>query len=288
VALISGATPLVYDLMRGKDAISVHHNTYTQESPRAPIYDMHYALEFGVLLSGSMRRLYPDWDCVLGPGHVWFQGAWEPHGYELLTLPVTTLVFGLVPQAFMAGFAETPPDYDWMAPFVAPPRDRPQVPPGLRREVLNTASKVTGRLTLRKSPVRLWNTLLLFEMMLLARDDWQPPTRAFAPHPDAHTRINQAISMVLASSTAVSVAEAAKACDMSRNAFSRLFTSAMGLPFAKYCLRHRLSAGAEQLARTDHPIKSIAMEWGFADASHFSQCFHKHYGCSPAEYRRRQ
>ena len=159
---------------------------------------------------------------------------------------------------------------------------------GLRREVLNTALKVTGRLALRKSPVRLWNTLLLFEMMLLARDDWRPPSRDFAPHPDAHTRINQAISMVLASSHAVSVAEAAKACDMSRNAFSRLFTSAMGLPFAKYCLRHRLSAGAEQLARTDHPIKSIAMEWGFADASHFSQCFHKHYGCSPAEYRRRR
>jgi AraC-like DNA-binding protein len=284
VALPSGSLPLVYDLLRGGRAVTAHYNRYLGQQPA--VYDMHYALEFGVLLSGRMSRHYPEWSTRLQPGEVWFQGAWEPHGYEVPSSPTTALVFGVIPQTFMAGLMGTA-DYDWMAPFLAPPAARPQTPPALRREAWTAAQKAVSRLTGDTPPAGVWSTLMLFELMLLARDGWAAPARPSAPSPESYQLVNRAIAHVLASRRQITVEEAAHACGLGRNAFSRLFTSSVGLSFAKYGLRHRLSGGAEQLRRTDHPIKAIAAEWHFTDASHFTQCFRKHYGCSPAEYRRR-
>jgi AraC-like DNA-binding protein len=284
VALPDGSIPLVYDLIRGKEAITAHHNTYVIKQP--PVYDMHYALEFGLLLSGRMRRLSEDWEGIIGPGQVWFQGAWEPHGYELLTLPTQALVFGVVPQVLVTANAEEAPDYDWMAPFAAPPEKRPQAAPRTQRELQSIASKVIARLPANGPQVQLWKRFLFLEMQLLVREDWTPPPRVYTPVPDSYSRIDRAVGMVLASRRPVSVEQAAKACGMSRNAFNRLFAALMGITFAKYCLRHRLSAGAGQLLSTDDPIKAIAADWGFTSASHLNQCFRKHYGCSPGEYRR--
>jgi AraC-like DNA-binding protein len=284
LARVQRASPIVWDLLRGKEAISAIHTTFTQ--PQSPFREMHQALEFGVLLYGRIRRFCEGTERVIEPGEAWFQGAWEPHAYQLLTLPTVALAFGVLPQVLiMAGFEDAPP-YDWMAPFTASPEARPKTAPSKRRELLTLASKVISPRTSGSPDGRVRKRLLFFEMMLIAREGWTPPVSHQAPLHDLYDRISRAVGMVLASRRPVGLEEAAKACGMSRNAFSRLFRTSLGITFAKYCLRHRLSAAAEQLLHTDDPVKVVAAQWGFADASHFGQCFREHYGCPPAEYRR--
>ena len=98
-ALSAHPRPRVWDLLRGKETVSIHHTTFSV--PQEPYVEMHSALEFGVLLSGRLRRLGEGYARVLEPGDVWFQGAWEPHAYELLALPTAALSFGMLPQALL-------------------------------------------------------------------------------------------------------------------------------------------------------------------------------------------
>ncbi len=284
-ALSAHSRPRVWDLLRGKETVSIHHTTFSV--PQEPYVEMHSALEFGVLLSGRLRRLGEGYARVLEPGDVWFQGAWEPHAYELLALPTAALSFGMLPQALLAERLEESAHYDWLAPFVAPPELRPRPPAARRHDFLALAGRVIGKQSAGSVEAGLWRLIIFLEMMLLAREHWVPPARPSVPPPEAYSRVSRAVGMVLTASQPVSVGEAARACDLSRGAFSRLFKAAIGITFAKYCLRHRLGAAAEQLLRSDGPIKAVANAWGFVDASHFDRCFQKHYACSPLVYRRR-
>jgi len=38
--------------------------------------------------------------------------------------------------------------------------------------------------------------------------------------------------------------------------------------------------------RTNDPLRVVAQQWGFTDIRHLDRCFRRHYGCSPATYRR--
>ena len=49
----------------------------------------------------------------------------------------------------------------------------------------------------------------------------------------------------------------------------------------------RLEAGAALLAGSDLPVAEIALATGFADQSHFTRRFSRHFGVAPAAYRRR-
>jgi AraC-like DNA-binding protein len=272
----------VWDLTRGREDVSTNYTTFITHE--APGFEMHRALEFGMLVAGRIRRFCGGYEYLISPGEAWFQGAFEPHTYETVMLPTVALSFGALPEAVAAVGLEEATPYDWMAPFTVPPEARPRTLPHVRKDLLQLAAKVTGLGRFAPSERAAWRRLLFFEMMLLAREGWTPPT----PHrlsSSSYDRIGEAIALVLSSQEPVSVVEAAKACNLSRNAFGRIFRTATGSTFARYCLLHRLGTAAQQLLATDKPIKAIAAEWGFASASHFGECFRKHYRCSPAEYR---
>jgi transcriptional regulator GlxA family with amidase domain len=95
------------------------------------------------------------------------------------------------------------------------------------------------------------------------------------------------VSLVFDSRRLVTVQEAAHACSMSRNSFAGLFRNVMGVSFGDFALRHRITAAAEELVRASEPLKAVAANWGFADISHFTRCFVRHYGISPGAYRTR-
>ena len=98
-----------------------------------PIYDMHFAFELGVVLTGRMVREYQRMKLDVGAGEAWLTGIWEPHGFHLKETPCEVLVF-IISPTFLS--TADRPYYNWTEGFMLPPRNRPQVPARRRAEVL--------------------------------------------------------------------------------------------------------------------------------------------------------
>jgi AraC family transcriptional regulator len=77
----------------------------------------------------------------------------------------------------------------------------------------------------------------------------------------------------------------ARAAQLSRAHFVRLFTAAVGLPPSDYVFARRIDRAMRMLLATDTPINAIASACGFADANYFSKAFRRAKGCSPGAFR---
>jgi AraC-like DNA-binding protein len=136
-----------------------------------------------------------------------------------------------------------------------------------------------------KSHRELRLQLLMLETILELMDQWQPSLRPQVDT-DGYARIRSAVGMASSSRKFVSIEQAAAACGLKRNALGRLFQAVMGIGFAQFALRYRLSGAANQLRCSDDPIKAVAADWGFTDDSHLHRLIRRHYGVTPLEYRR--
>lgn len=81
-----------------------------------------------------------------------------------------------------------------------------------------------------------------------------------------------------------SVTTAARAAGLSREAFSRKFRLAHGLPPSLYSSLSRLNA-ARHLLRAGEAPAAVAAETGFADQSHLGRAFRRAFGVPPGLYR---
>jgi AraC-like DNA-binding protein len=258
-------------------------NVYRDRDPRR--FDMHYGLELGIVLSGSMRRFYRDFRTDLQPGEVWLCGMWEPHGSEILRAPCRVVVLILWPPMLASMRQPETPHFNWLAPFIAPPRQRPKARPSIRRNLIQLGERIT-QLPLKSKNKALWLRVCLMAILLHLEEDWTPsPVNGIASS-DSFTRIDKAIQMVFDSRRRISIREAARVCGMSRNPFAILFKRFMGIDFSDFALRYRLQGAAQDLLQTDAPLKAAARDWGFTDPSHLHRCFRRHYGCSPNQYRK--
>lgn len=79
--------------------------------------------------------------------------------------------------------------------------------------------------------------------------------------------------------------ELARLANMSVRAFERKFHSAFHLTPQKYLRRLRLHMAGRILAYTGRPLADVAASCGFADQSHFTREFRRHFGTTPKEYR---
>jgi AraC-like DNA-binding protein len=218
---------------------------------------------------------------------VWLCGMWEPHGFKILDAPCGVMAFIFWPPALAAMEFKELADFDWIAPFTAPPRLRPR--PGLqaRREILSVTRRAIRVIEHGGKHAQVRYRLLLMEILLLLYEGWRVPSQRDYPAGDSFARINRALQMVFETRRAVTAQQAAKSCGMCRNTFGRVFRNLMGIGFPDFGLRYRLHGAALELRQTTHPAKAIAREWGFTDTSHLYRCFVAHYGCSPAQYRKR-
>lgn len=250
-------------------------------------FDMHYALEIGMVLKGRVERHCGDWHAMLSPGHVWLCGIWEPHGVEIAHVPTQVLVL-LAHPPMLAGvrFADQP-RFSFMSPFLAAPRQRPVVADQRAGEFLALAPRYLETIASKSPMASLRLRTILMEMLLMLMEGWQPPETT-AGQDSSYHEITPAMDLVFASSNRVSLEQAAAVCRMSVRAFSRLFQDTVGLSFSQFAVRHRLHTAADRLATTDKAIKTIAFELGFASDSHLCRLFQQHYDCSPAMYRNRR
>lgn len=72
---------------------------------------------------------------------------------------------------------------------------------------------------------------------------------------------------------------------MNSSYLSRLFKSAVGKTFSRYCIELRIEKARELLSDKQLKINDIAAQVGYNNTSHFIQSFKKLCGCTPEEYR---
>jgi len=270
------------------DSAPVRANIVRVETRGGPEFDMHYALELGIVLSGRIRRIHRTWERILSVGQVWYCGMWERHGWEVVEAPCEHVVFVILPDLLFQPGLPASARLDWLAPFRVPPQERPQANGVRCQEVLGLARKLGATLTLPEEQRRLWARFLAFELMLLLLRDWKEPPVRERRSQDTWELLDGAVELVLRNRRPIRTEEAARAAGTSSSTFRRLFQEITGLPFAKFALRHRLAQAASQLLQTDDTLRAIAEAWGFTDDSHFHRAFLRHFGCSPGDFRRRR
>ena len=253
-----------------------------------PEFDMHYALELGIVRSGRMKRYYRNWETEIGPGQAWFCGMWEPHGWSVSTPSCKHLAILLLPDALLGTRIPEAAYVDWMAPFTAPPAARPQAEGASREEVLSIVQRFLPRLAWDSPHLGAWSKLVALRLLATLLGGWHNPTRSALAVGDQECRLlNLAVELVVSSHRMVTTEEAAEACAVSATTFRATFRRMMGLSFSHFDLRYRLSQVAAQLLDTSSPIGAIASEWEFSGVDHLSRLFKQHYGLSPMAYRRR-
>ena len=88
-------------------------------------------------------------------------------------------------------------------------------------------------------------------------------------------------------STAPTVSEMARHCNMSLRSFHRKFREAYGLTPRKFLQLKRLEVVRKRLTESERGIQKILEEVGISDSASFRRIFQRELGHSPAEYRRR-
>ena len=177
------------------------------------------------------------------------------------------------------------PDLDWLALFTTPAEDRPRLPTRHRRQLLARTRSLLDLGTSTEPHTRLRRRWRFCELLLFLAEALNLPARGGAGR--RLDPIVPAIELALDAARLVASDEAARACRLTVDVFSRRFEDLMGLSFAKFALRHRLGQAARALAETDLSTLAIARQWGFTDESHLHRLFVQHYGCTPGAYRRR-
>lgn len=83
----------------------------------------------------------------------------------------------------------------------------------------------------------------------------------------------------------LSLGELASQCNLSEYHFARMFRESFGLPPHQYLLARRLAMARHLLRFGDLALSEVALQCGFASASHFSNRFRQAVGATPGAYR---
>jgi AraC family transcriptional regulator len=84
----------------------------------------------------------------------------------------------------------------------------------------------------------------------------------------------------------VSIADVARACELSRSYFTTAFRQTVGQTPHQWLTARRLEQARQLMASTSLQLADIAAACGFADQSHFTRVFSRATGSPPARWRR--
>lgn len=268
------------------ESVSGWVTTLEREAAR---WDMHRSFEIGVVLSGKHERYVADLRFDLGPGDVSLNPGWEPHGWRNVT-KTTMLVIFFMPSLLKE---ESFGGVSWFDIFAAPPEQRPRVThQQMRQDVLRIAHDLRHEIETRQPGWQAALRIGILRLLLALSREWRPPT----PSPSGGgSRLSDlgaiapAIHLVSAQEDRrTTLEDAAGVCSLSKSWFSVIFRRALGVSFGQFALRSRLVVAAHLLATSGLTVGAVAKATGFADGSHLHHVFAQHYGCTPAQYRRRE
>ena len=252
-----------------------------------PWMDLHAELEIYIHLSGGMRRFWKGLTIDAKPGDVCFAGSFEPHGYQLLDVPVQGIVMEIAPDFLAKTVFPEYPDTNWLSLFTMPPEQRPRATPPMRAHVLELCTRLMNYGQGDEPASRFYRRLALFELLLIFISKDTPAQIKQPYQAETYAQLMPAIALAINSRQLIPNSEAAAACGMGHTPFILTFEKVMGVSFTKFALRHRIDAACKAVALTGTPIKVIADEFGFANVSHLHRLFIAYYHCSPAAFRQR-
>jgi transcriptional regulator GlxA family with amidase domain len=101
-------------------------------------------------------------------------------------------------------------------------------------------------------------------------------------------RVNAALELIHSNlHERISIAELARAVNLSRWRFCHLFKTEMSLSPSVYIGTLRMLEAEKMLGETFLSVKEIRAELGNLDRTHFSRAFKQYRGLTPAQFRRR-
>ncbi|KIH80417.1 Transcriptional regulator, AraC family [Pseudomonas batumici] len=107
------------------------------------------------------------------------------------------------------------------------------------------------------------------------------------PYAEASSPVAQVQQYVLAHLTGdLSIAELARAVNMSARNFSRVFVRETQVTPAEFVERARVDAARVMLESAGAPLKTVAYACGFRDAHHMRSVFQRRLGVTPQQFRR--
>jgi AraC-like DNA-binding protein len=83
----------------------------------------------------------------------------------------------------------------------------------------------------------------------------------------------------------ISMAEVSRRVSVSPRQLQRIFAERSGMGFRSYLTAVRMSAAADLLSASETPIKEVAAQVGYLDASQFTKAFKRIHGVSPTHWR---
>ena len=246
--------------------------------------DMHYGLEFGVIVSGCVHRNHGSGWFRVGVGQAWATASLEMHQWRV-GRNMRHVAF-----QFLPALLEQLPvldGFDVTAPFRVPNRLNAI---GRRRRFRRALAGLAREL-LPKYQDDVPPGDIFFDMLQLLKpisaevlQGSDPAERRLGSR--SRLSIMPATDLVQqATDRVVSIDEAAEACRMTRRTFCRSFRTVMGISYGEFALRWRLACAAHMLKSTDGLVKAIAYRFGFNGPSHFHRAFTARYGMSPSRYR---
>lgn len=85
----------------------------------------------------------------------------------------------------------------------------------------------------------------------------------------------------------IKLVDLAQVTHFSRCKFNRIFKGSFGCTPSEYVRRMRVARALKLMTTSEEPLCQIAAESGFADQPHFSRCFRRIVGETPAAWRTR-
>jgi AraC-like DNA-binding protein len=251
--------------------------------------DMHYALQFCIVMSGATEVTFDNFVREYTPGQAYWTMLWEPHAFRfsgrrnfIIAINIDVDYLGL-----NAPFGEC----NWLLPYAVNPALRYCPENKNDKKLFKDTGAMIYKLWNNHGPdwkLQIW--LYLHQLILHAlhglnsRSDQSGLIKADST--EEFFKIKPAFDYVRKTTgSPLSLDKAAKLCSLSPSRFSKIFKEVVGISYGRFASRSRLVNATRDLMTNRETIDEISQKWGFFDNSHFSNSFKKFYGCSPRAYR---